>query len=665
MWLSALAAYQLLLAAGYALASYFPAGGVLAFALLAANLLWQAGLRMAEGRFLLPPFGGGPPAALWPALLQPAVLILSRQGLLIVLLAATSPWVQQIVRPMETLASPYELYRASNAGACAGLVLQPFLLEPLATRTLQTQIWSAVLFIYCVALAAFLICTAPAWREEPASNSRGQPRLVWPALWPTALSTGLLMCVTQNLTDRFPTLPALWALPLILYLASFVASFREGPGRERADRKIRVALGGALLLFLIPLRESVIRGGLHLILLGLALYLVCWALHRRMYLERPPAEQLGPFYVSLAVGGALGGLGVALVAPLLFSAYTEFPLLLGVLSLRYGWDSFRPRFRGWSSAIPLVIALSLAGTLTARMFHKEPGLRLRTRSFFGVLVVKKGQLAYGGGVEAAYRVEQTATVHGFQVHGIFRQRPTSYYTWNSGVGQALLGLRAAAPAKPRQIGVVGLGIGTLAAYGQPGDTYWFYEIDPAMIRLARDERFFTYLRDTQAQVKIVPGDARQTLEHPPPGTAACFDLLVLDAFIGRSPPTHLLTLEAVQGYSRRIRPDGLLAFNLSNPHYDLVRVVQAATDACGMFTVLWEDLTRDGLAMPSKWLVAAPRRETLAHLFPSQRIRPPAPAAEREIPWTDDFAPLLRAWLMGPSFISVTPRNTPEERPAS
>ena len=649
VWISVMAAFQLLLAGGYALAAWSRGGAVVAALLLSACCLEQAFLAVACGRPLLPEAQGvsGEHAGI---ALQTMLFVLLRAGPLALVWAAASPLVQHALQRAFPGRSPYGLYRASNLGCLAALLVQPVLLDSLLPRTAQTQIWGGLLALYallCMLFAAqFHRFLRPPVGEAGRSPQSGTASAGWSWLLLAALSCWLLMSVSQRLADRLPAVPLLWAYPLALYLLSFIAGFHgDAVGcRGRAGRGPLLCLGMALALFLAKeglLRE---RTWTPLWTEGAVLFFGCLGLHRALYLERPPACALRRFYLMLAVGGAAGGLWVALAAPVLFSDYAEYPLAfaglavcLGALALRR-WPS---RFR-WAAAG--VAALAAGAVIWVWASAPAGDVLCRQRSFFGVLTVMQGRLFAPEGQETTHLLKQGTIVHGFQAQGIRRYRPTTYYVWSSGVGRALLGLRAAAPRQPRRIGLVGLGIGTLACYGRSNDVYRFYEIDPAVIRLAADTNLFTYLHDSGARIEMVPGDARQSLAREfAAGGAPLFDVLVLDAFLDRSPPVHLLTEEAIRLYLRRLEPRGILAFHTSNPFLNLTSVVRDTAAACGLYSVLCVDRkAAGGLGTASHWVLASPSRETLATCFPSEPVTAPAAESPGGFLWTDDFTPLLR-----------------------
>lgn len=649
VWIGVMAAFQLLLAGGYALATWPRWGAIVATLLLIACCVEQAIRTVVYGRPLLPVAQSLPGNHVTLAL-HTMLFVLLRMGPLVLVWAATSPLIQHAVHRAFPERSPYGLYRASNLGCLAALLVQPLLLDSLLPRTQQTQVWGGLFALYALLCALFAAQVRRFLRPPMGEAGHPQRSITGSAGWSwlllAALSCWLMMSVSQRLTDRLPAVPLLWACPLALYLLSFVVAFhgRASGWRGAAGRGPLLCLAVALLLFVA--KEKLLREHTWTPLWteGAVLFAGCLGLHRAIFLARPPANALRWFYIMLALGGATGGLWVALAAPVLFDDYAEYPLAflglagcLGTLVVRWKTSVFR-----WVG----VGAAALAAGTVIWVWASAPvgDVLCRQRSFFGVLTVLQGQLFSPEGQETTHLLKQGTIVHGFQAQGIRRYRPTTYYTWSSGVGRALLGLRASAPRLPRHIGLVGLGVGTLACYGRSNDVYRFYEIDPAVIRLATDTNLFTYLHDSGARIEVASGDARKSMAREvAAGDAAPFDLIVLDAFLDRSPPVHLLTVEAVRLYLRRLEPNGVLAFHASNPFLDLTSVVRSTTGACGLFSVACVDRKpAGGLAVTSHWVLASPSRETLAACFPSEQITVPSADPPAGLCWTDEFTPLLR-----------------------
>jgi hypothetical protein len=590
-----------------------------------------------------------------------------------VALAATGPLVQAWFARRHPSRSPYPLYAVSNAGSFLALFAYPFLFEPRLPLSQTGRLWSQG---FVATAAAVLACAALARRETPGGLAPAATGAApaWPAPARVALwlllpgcAVVILMGVTNALTLDVAGVPFLWVLPLGAYLATFVICF----GSERIYRRVPwlVVVAASLLAqrwipaagFAGESRILAIASSLQsqIPLHALSLFAACMVLHGELYRLRPPASALTAFYLCISAGGALGGIFVGALAPHLFDDYHELGLgfALGwLLLLAACWQDSRgwlsraaPRWR-WAAVLTLtagLLPLSASEVLSRseRVVHQE-------RSFFGVLRV--AHLVGPGG-------EQRQLAHGTTLHGVqFRaapRRPTTYFGVQTGIGLAL-GQRE--PGVPTEVGVIGLGIGTLAAYGRSGDRFRFYEIDPAVVRIARDERYFTYLAQSGAAIETVEGDARISLTSElAGGDPPRFDFLIVDAFSSDAIPMHLLTREALAVYLDALAPQGLLAFHVSNHHFDLVPVVARLADDAGLPVLAIEtDAIAGQLSAEASWVFLArdeERLRALAQLAAARRtaldlppgaivVRRPPPGVVAETPlWTDDYADLLGA----------------------
>jgi spermidine synthase len=587
-------------------------------------------------------------------------------------LAATGPLVQAWFARRYPDRSPYPLYAVSNFGSLLALLGYPILIEPRLPLSTTGGFWSVA--FTCTA-AAVLACAALARRdragvgiETAALHSAGDPRRPWRVvLWFLLAGSAVvvLMGVTNQLCLNLASVPFLWILPLVAYLASFILCF----GSERAYRRAPYVVLMGVALFLCyggPLWGPIASRSFHDVAFAssamiafhlLLLFATCMVLHGELYRLRPPARSLTAFYLFVSGGGALGGIFVGVVAPRIFDRYSELPLglaLAWLAVLASCWHDARgwlhagvPRWR-WGVVGALTLALfayvgERAVDTSDRMIHEE-------RTFFGVLRVVEGELG------EPRRLYSGTTIHGAQfLHSSLRRSATSYYGAITGIGFALQqeGSRA-----PRRIGVVGLGAGTLAAYGRPGDSFRFYEIDPAVIRVARDEGYFTFLADSEAEIAIVPGDARLSLaEEQTRGATQDFDVLVVDAFNSDAIPVHLLTREAFEIYARALHEGGLLAVHVSNAHLDLVPLVSRAGHSVGMSGLHIDNVRAPRrLSLPAEWIVLsrdAGRIRSLEDFIERRReelrLNPQVIATQRldDIAletgplWTDDYSDLF------------------------
>jgi hypothetical protein len=369
--------------------------------------------------------------------------------------------------------------------------------------------------------------------------------------------------------------------------------------------------------------------------------------HGELAALAPPADHLTTFYVLVSIGGALGGVGVNLVAPHLFPGFWEFPLgLLGcwlLLLLLYArdWRSDRGRRSRWLTDALLMGGIAMLGvTLLLYIASGSANTLHVSRSFYGVLRVQ--QVNRDDPAQQAYKLVHGTTLHGAQYTAAEKRRlPTTYYVEESGVGLAIL--HHPRRAAGLRLGVIGLGVGTLAAYGQVGDLFRFYEINPEVIRLAQGEgAYFSYLVDCPAQVELVPGDARLSLERElTVGDGQRFDVLVVDAFSDSSIPLHLLTKEAFDIYLAHLQTDGVIALHISNRRLNLQPVVQRLADHFELHTAFISTPGDEQLRSSSSWVLATRDEGLLAQPHIAERSTPrAAPAASRL--WTDDYSNLLQ-----------------------
>ncbi len=538
---------------------------------------------------------------------------------------------------------PHFLYSASNVGSLVGLLAYPFLVEPRLALPEQRDAWSIGFVVFSIlALGCGFLSLRPS-RPGPAGEPTPEPpaaaptmrRLAWWALLAFAPSS-LMLGVTHHVTTDVATIPLFWVAPLGIYLLTFVIAFARRPPVSRRIVSLLVvpvvAIGLLATAFWWALPVSILVGMACVLLLVGGL-----AVHGRLAAERPPPEHLTSFYLAVAVGGALGGVAHALVAPAVFDAIYEYPLAMGLCALlRDRRDLAWPNEEGarlLQRAADVVVVLLLVVFVPWNERVAVPGARLLSaeRTFFGlhrVFETDDGELV-------RYH-------HGTTMHGLQRRddpaAPLAYYHASSGVGRLLRALEGTAAR--RRAGFVGLGVGTLATWSRPGERWTFFEIDEEVVRIARDERLFTYLRDAAGTVDVVVGDARRSIAAADDRT---FDLLVLDAFSSDAVPTHLLTVEAFDLYRRKLAPTGPIAVHVTNRHVALARAVAATAAAAGLRTWGLEDPRApdeeaDG-RLESIWVVVAGDQalpfDAAADGWTSLPPRPDDP------PWRDDFADLV------------------------
>lgn len=675
VWNSAMLVYQSLLLAGYAYAHALGRLSLRRQAAVHVALLVLAGLTLPIALAELSPASSG-----WEPLWVPLLFLLS-VGPVFFVVSAQAPLIQRWYAADPGAGDPYWLYAASNLGSFAGLIAYPLLLEPNLPLASQSAAWGVgyLALIALVIFAAVARWSAPGAPRpiEASKEPIGAKRIaLWLAL--SAVPSGLMLSTTTHLTTDIVAMPLLWVIPLGLYLLSFVFAFNPrshtGQACTRVAPVVVILAGGMAML---SRGTDAVATGLAGVIL---LFVAAVALHRRLYITRPEPAQLTLFYLVMSAGGALGGLVTALIAPLAFDWVWEHPLLIlaaaallpGVSWL--GWTDRLGRV-GALAVLAVIIALSAflyqlvqdenvgaalavmvaIAWLSVMLFNRRAayvaallalllgrgGIETvqtsfegaRQRSFFGIYVVRDAERSGQRGLTHG------TTLHGLQFSDPARElQPTSYYVTSSGVGLALSASdRILGPGA--RIGVVGLGVGTLACYRQPDQRYDFFEIDPAVARYSR-EGPFTYLRKCAPAAALHFGDARLELEKMPAGT---FDALVIDAFSSDSIPLHLMTREAFALYRRVLSEDGLLLVHISNRYIDLRPMIAGLARSAGMTARLREDLAPTGPgASGSVWVALSPEPAALARL---EADSPPGawmalpPAPERV--WSDDFASIL------------------------
>lgn len=638
-WTICMLFFQGLLFAGYALAD---------LAIRRGSLRTQIALELCLCGAALALLPLGP----WPAdrlgvTTEPVLAILGlltrHAGLPYLALATTAPIVQHWYQ-RATSRSPYGLYAFSNAGSLLGLLAYPLFIEPWLATAQQARAWSwgFALFAAAIGVTGFSTArhapaasvvgpTATATATATASVPGAHERVRWFAL--SAVPSTFLLAVTNYITVDIAPAPFLWVAPLALYLLSFVLTF----GSQRFYR--RALFLPLWVVCTAALGISLFQQGSAPLLQQLAVFVVslfvcCMLCHGELQRARPAPDQLSRFYLVVAAGGAAGGVLVGAIAPLIFTGFFELQLaviathalLLWILLREPESAAKRAQLRwtllGFGLGVPLI-----AATLWVQGQDRTRGgiVVEQRRSFYGVLRVT--ELA-----------DVTLLSHGRIRHGMqFRDparaaQPTLYFGPDSGAGRAL---RLHALERPRRIGVLGLGVGTLACYGRAQDRLRFYELSPDVVDVAR--RRFSFLGRTPATVAIAVGDGRLSLEREPKQD---FDLLVLDAFSSDSVPVHLLTFEAFASYLRHLRRDGLLLANVSNRHLDVERVVAGSAARYGLALRLLETKSdaQRGYARV-RWALLSRDRVELDRVVAGA---PPTALRGAPLQWTDEFSNLLR-----------------------
>ena len=584
-------------------------------------------------------------------------------GLPYFLLSTSSPLMQAWFARSQPNRSSYHLYALSNAGSLLGLITFPFVVEPMLSLRAQAALWAwgYTIFALCTAYGAFRTmrlngtpvdhATAPgAFKARPLVKGEGRPRVSVRVFW-VALSTCgsvMLLATTNQISQEVSVTPFLWVLPLALYLLSFILCFSSRRWYSRMGYTVALLIGTAFFcsVFCYGRGTMLTQIGTY----GLVLFVCCMICHGELAHLKPHPRYLTLYYLLISAGGALGGVVVNLVAPRVLPGFWELPLglfgcwVLLLIAFPGGWRSDQNR---WFALLAEWLFRALLGgifvlgvILLFYVRNRFSDVPWSSRNFYGVLWVKEIDAGTSG--QPAYALVHSGTIHGFQYLGEEeRALPTAYYTEESGMGLAVL-------QHPRRdsglrIGAVGLGVGTLAAYGRPGDVVRFYEINPDVIRLAEGEGgYFAYLQDCPARVEIVPGDARISMERElAAGDLQRFDVLVVDAFNSGSVPVHLLTKEAFDVYLSHLQPDGVIALHVSHPYIDLRPVVQGLADHF-QFSVVFviNDGGDDERGYWSAWMLLTRSTEFLEQPEVAEQSSPqPAYAGSRL--WTDDYSSLL------------------------
>ena len=695
VWNTCMVFYQGALLAGYLYAHLAPKWlGVRRQAAFHLGLLLLILFTLPIGIF----HGWTPPPTANPVTWLLLLLLLS-VGLPFFVVSSTAPLLQKWFAHTSHASAhdPYFLYGASNLGSLLALVAYPTIIEPYLRLHHQSWVWTVG---YALLLALVTLCGVMLWRASaPAGTAPGpdaaieaagidaetaaaSPPTISRRAWWVLLAfvpSSLLLGVTTYLSTDIAAVPLLWIIPLSLYLLTFVLVFARKP---LIPHHIMVFVEPFVIILLAAIFFVGLRGAVwqNLPVHLLAFFCIAMVCNGELMYSRPPADHLTEFYLWISVGGVLGGIFNALLAPIIFSSVLEYPLIivaaclvrpslspptarpnqrwwdlllplgLGVLLALLAWgfrmlpDQITPfaiiviaclaggicysfRFRPWRLALGVGV-LIFAGV----MFKIQPErLLFQERNFFGVSKV-------AADAAGNYHI----LTHGFTTHGAQsldparRREPLTYFHRTGPLGQVFAVFSG--PKAKKEVAVIGLGTGTIACYGQAGQHFTFYEIDPAMERIARDPRYFTYLADCPAHVKVILGDARLSLRGAP---ESFYDMIILDAFSSDAIPIHLVTREALSLYLSKLKQGGVLVFHISNRYLDLQPVLGNLARDAGLAALSNCDLNlsdedRKNKKLASAWVVMARQGQHLGGLTQDQRWRI-LPQRPGETLWTDDF----------------------------
>lgn len=694
VWNTAMLFYQAVLLAGYAYAHW----SIRRFGLKRQALI-HLGLMALVFVFLPIWIGDGqvPPQERSP-IPWLLMLMLTGVGLPFFVVSTMSPLLQSWFSASGHRDSkdPYFLYAAGNLGSMLALLAYPLLLEPTLTLPRQSMLWSIIYGCFFIC-AVSCILRLPRTAQTPLADNPAQDQATEPdprgrtgqrALWVLLafIPSSLMLGITTLLTTDIAAVPLLWVLPLALYLTTFVIVFAKRPliPHHWARRAVPIAVVAQGLLLASGSSEPfLLLAGAHLS----AFFIVALACHGELAKRRPAPRRLTEFYLYMSVGGVLGGVFNALLAPVLFTRVIEYPLVLILACVVIGYTATakvlqRPGLLDF--LLPVSLGLATFGLFRVLQAYPEEAVQSLYGPALGILMLvlyfsARRPLGFCAGLAAVLAVayslqgpggqllhaERTffgvhrvildpetgdfKLMHGNTFHGqqrrtseLSRSIPLAYYFPTGPIGQVFQ-QRAILPN--RNIAVVGLGSGALAAYSLPQEAWTFYEIDPAVRAIAEDTRFFTYLADARANIHTVMGDARLMLASAPENH---YGLIILDAYSSDAIPVHLLTREAIELYRQKLAPSGILAFHISNLHLDLRPVIAALSDELGLYG-LYRDDTDLGEAeqalgkMASQWALLAGNPDTLAAFSADPRWQPLALGQRRVRPWSDHYSSIFQA----------------------
>ena len=636
VWTTCMVFFQLVLLLGYAYAHALTRLApsrqfVIHTALLVASLAFLPIIPDVSWK----PEGGANPV------LRILALLFATIGLPYFLLSSTSPLVQAWFARAYPGRDPYPLFALSNFASMTALLGYPFLLEPWLRNAEQSYGWSAGFALF------ILLGAALAWRSRalPAVTYSGdgvsdeardaKPRASEIALWLllSAMGSVMLLAVSNHLTQNISSIPLLWVVPLALYLVTFILCFE---GRRWYWRDGFLA---TLVWFLCIMGWFLADKSLqfelvwHVVVFCLGLFVVCMFCHGELALRRPAPRHLTLFYLVVSLGGVIGGILVGIVAPVTLPGYLELEIaLMVVAAIALATNLRRP--------LPIVgmfvaVFAFTVGAFAYRVHNFTENTVYIARNYYGVLRVKENSSRLDD-VDTKYR----SLVHGAILHGEqwlsekYRRSATTYYKTTSGVGRALLAFEG----QPIKVGIIGLGAGSISVYGDADDVYRFYDIDPEVVHVANT--YFTYTRDSSAKIEIALGDARLNMEREAPQG---FDLLAIDAFSGDSIPVHLITYEAVGEYLRHMKPDGVMAFHVSNRFLDLKPVLLAIAEKHGLEYAYVHETGEEGGGTTSDWVLITRNKAFIHRKGIVEAVEPVAPQPGWKL-WTDDFNNLVQVF---------------------
>jgi hypothetical protein len=660
VWSTIMLLFQALLTGGYAYA-YWLIGRVKAQrqAVVHVGLIACAVILLMffslVGESPITPDASWKPASVTAPILDIFKLIIVSVGLPYFILASNGPLMQAWFTRLVQEQSYTRLYALSNLGSLLGLLAYPILVEP--SLSLRAQGWAWALGFVIFGLLAGWIAVAQSGRatnsaqpKEPSVSSTARPSFALMSLWVTLSATAslFLLAVTNQITQEVAVIPFLWVLPLALYLVSFILTFSGEHGYHRRFYAIMFTLSIGLTMF-VMFNATSLHVYWQILAYGCLLFVVCMLCHGELYILRPPAAYLTTFYLMVSVGGALGGIFVSLIAPLIFNGYWEFfvglAMTIAVLLTALRTNPAAQRATGslHDRARFALTMFTLVTVMLAVLSTYFSGALFSKRNFYGVIRVR--ELIPAGSTEKAYVMSHGITVHGLQfINPGLRQVPTTYYVPEGGAGLAILSHPKYGSDDPMHVGLLGLGVGTLAVYGRPGDRYRLYEINPVVAELAQGQgNYFSFLSKSNASITTILGDARISLQRElANGNRQNFDVLVLDTFSSDSIPVHLLTREAFALYLEHLAPDGILAAHITNLHLDLQPVFWKLAEYhhLSLARVNYDGDVNGGYA--SHWVLLSREPEFLATPAIQDHVVNLGDYSTDLKLWTDDYSNLFQ-----------------------
>lgn len=631
VWTTAMIFFQVMLIGGYGYAHWLVSKGA-----------WKRGrwihlIALGTAVMTLPviPSETWKPEGLESPVVRIGLLLGASIGLVYVMLAATSPLIQRWFASTFPGRNPYKLFAVSNLASMSALLSYPLLIEPLLTKKEQAIGWSMGFVVYAVLCGYACIKFGGedrktgegiARRNKETERPRVTQILVWTAM--AALGSAMMMATSNHLTQNIPSIPLMWVLPLSVYLMTFVLCFDE-----RGWYRPAIVLGELSLLIGAMSMLLANKGWQFMLLWNMVVFLIglfvtCMFLHGELATRKPGSRQLTWFYMCVASGGAVGGFAVGVIAPITLPGVMEMEIcvaLIAICALVVTRKSMKGRRAG------LVMAAAFCAVITTVSAGRfGDGALMMSRNFYGSLKVVRVSDSQGN---AKKQLVHGAIVHGEQNEGReTRLEPTAYFTRTSGVGQ-MMDERAETASR---VGIIGLGAGTLAAYARKGDVFRFYEIDPGVVKAARTK--FTFLSESAGTIEIAIGDGRLAIEREVRlGNESPLDIVVVDAFSGDSIPVHLITSEAVDAYASRTKPNGVIAFHVSNKFINLVPVLERIAQEKKMRLKHVEEKSAEGRTI-SEWVVLTKDTSNMEGVGGTTGER-----KKNRVVWSDDYSNIIAA----------------------